>query len=137
MAEYHTLDTPEKRKHFNELVMQRVLQGQDVTVKFEKPVSHRTLTQNSAMHLWFEMVASYLNDAGLDMRKTIKEEVDIAWSKHTVKEYLWKPLQEVVTGKESTTEANKTEYGDIEAVMRRHFLQKFGIDLPDWPRNAE
>ena len=55
MPEYYTLQTTEQRKHFNELVMQRVLEGRPVVVKFEKPESHRTPTQNAALHLWFEM----------------------------------------------------------------------------------
>ena len=48
--------------------------------------------QNNALHLWLEMVAKCLNDAGLDMRHTIREDVDMPWTQ-SLKEYLWRPLQ--------------------------------------------
>jgi hypothetical protein len=40
----------------------------------------RTMAQNSALHLWLGQVAQTLNDAGLDMKKTLKPNVDIPWT---------------------------------------------------------
>ena len=39
------------------------------------------------------MIANALNDAGLDMKKVLKPEIDIPWNTATVKEYLWRPVQ--------------------------------------------
>ena len=133
MPEYYSLNTPEQRANFNELVLERVNAGRRVVVKFESPENHRTPTQNNSLHRWCALVANFLNEAGLDMRRTIREDIEIPWSKHSVKEYLWKPLQEAIAGKRSTAEASTTDYAEVEKTMRRHFGQKFGIDLPDWP----
>lgn len=133
MSQYWDLSTVDKRRMFNEYVMQMVVAGKKPCVKFEEPLNHRTSTQNASMHLWFEMVATYLNDAGYDMRKTLRQDMDIPWSQNSVKEYLWRPVQKAVTGEESTTKPSKTDYGDIYQSLSRHFSQKFGLTLPEWP----
>lgn len=94
----------------------------------------RTLTQNNALHLFLEMLADELNAGGFDMRRVIKEEVDIPWTKDSCKEYLWKPLQEAMISKQSTTEADRTEYTQVYEVLSRHLGQKLGIQVPEWPR---
>ena len=53
----------------------------------------RTKAQNKAMHLFFEHTAQALNDAGLDMRAVLRDDVEIEWTQETVKEYLWKSQQ--------------------------------------------
>jgi len=112
-------------------VGQARLAGKRITVEIVEPT--RSDAQNNALHLWLEMVAATLNAAGLDMRRAIREEVDIPWTKDSAKRYLWKPLQEVMTGKESTTKASKLEYPEISETLTRHFAQKFAVQLPPWP----
>ncbi len=96
----------------------------------------RTELQNSAMHLYFRMLADALNDAGLDMKKTLKPEIDIPWSDERVKEFLWRPLQEAMVAKESTTKLTTGEPAQIYDVLDRHLGMKFGIHVP-WPVNKE
>jgi hypothetical protein len=112
-------------------VGQARLAGKRVTVEIVE--STRTDAQNSAMHLWFEMVAATLNAAGLDMRKTLKPEFEIPWRKYSVKEFLWRPLQQAMTGHESTTKPGKLDYPEISETLTRHFASKFGVQLPPWP----
>ncbi len=91
----------------------------------------RTTQQNKALHLYYKLVAEALNDAGLDMRKTLKEQIDIPWSMGTVKEYLWRPVQKILIQKESTTELDKgQEITRIYEVLNRHLGEKFGIYVP-------
>jgi len=97
----------------------------------------RTLTQNAALHLWCRFMAEVLNDAGLDMRTVVKPEVEIPWNTHSVKEYLWKPIQRAMQGKESTTEANRTDYTEVHQALARHFAQRFGVTVPEWPKRKE
>ena len=78
------------------------------------------------------MMADALNDAGLDMKKIYKPEVDIPWTKESVKEYVWRPIQEVVTKKSSTADAERNDYSMIYDVVNRHFIDKFNISVP-WP----
>ena len=41
----------------------------------------RTNKQSKALHLMFEHIAQQLSDAGYDMKKTLKHEIEIPWSK--------------------------------------------------------
>lgn len=97
----------------------------------------RTLTQNRALHLWFRFLAETLNDAGYDMRKTLREGAEIPWTEHSVKEYLWKPVQEALQGKESTTEANRTEYTEVRDALSEHLYNRLGVVAPEWPKRED
>ena len=102
-----------------------------------KPViSSRTLSQNNSLHLFFTELANELNDKGLDMRTLIRKEVEVSWTTYTVKEYLWRPLQKVLTGKSSTTKLNKTEeiyliYKNLNRVLIER--TKGEINFPMFP----
>lgn len=96
----------------------------------------RTLTQNSALHLFFTRLADELNNAGWDMKKTLKEDVDIPWDDMLVKRYLWKPIQKAMLSKESTTELTKIEVGKVYEVLNRHIGEKTGVHVP-FPNDPE
>lgn len=89
----------------------------------------RTLSQNRALHLWFEFVAAQLNGAGLDMRRTLAQDIEIPWNKDTVKEMLYKPVMEAQTGKDSTTDLTTKELSQVAETITRHLAQKLGIDI--------
>ena len=97
----------------------------------------RTMTQNKALHLWFRFLAETLNDAGLDMRTVIREDVDIPWTGPAVKEYIWRPVQKALQQKDSTTEANRTDYTAVREVIARHLGERFGVQVPEWPQRKE
>jgi hypothetical protein len=99
-----------------------------------KTGKQRTLTQNRCLHLYCQQLADALNEAGLDFRQTIKDGVEVPWSDALAKEYLWRPIQRAVTGKESTTKPERAEYSQIYDVLNRHISGKFGIYCP-WPSN--
>lgn len=92
----------------------------------------RTLLQNKALHKFCEQLADELNAAGLDMKTVLKPTVDIPWSKTTVKEFLWRPIQEAMLRKESTTELSSAEPSEVHAVLMRHLSEKFGVYV-SWP----
>lgn len=89
----------------------------------------RTLKQNRALHLLFTHLADALNDAGLDMKKTLKPEVDIPWSGRTVKEYLWRPVMVAQLRKQSTTEMTTKDLDEVFNTLLRHLGQKFGLSV--------
>jgi len=93
----------------------------------------RTLKQNAALHLWLGWLADALNAAGYDLRRTLKADVDIPWNAALAKEYLWRPIQLEITGKRSTTEAERLEYSEVQDVLCRHLSEKLGIECPPWP----
>jgi hypothetical protein len=96
----------------------------------------RTPKQNASLHVWLKQVSEALNDAGYDMRKTLKPEIDIPWDEDgkMAKEHLWRPVQKIILDKESTVEAERQEYVRVYEVLNRHLSQKFGISIP-WPEN--
>ena len=96
----------------------------------------RTLTQNRALHKFCQMLADKLNEAGLDQKKVLKPEVEIPWTMEAVKEGLWKPVQEAVTGLKSTTKPEASQYSDIYEVLNRHLTTKLGVHVP-WPTKDE
>lgn len=93
-----------------------------------KNLDIRTLKQNSSLHKYFELVSRELNDRGLTVSKTIK--ADIVWSPASIKEVIWKPIQEAVLKKKSTTELTRTELDTVYDVMNMALGQKFGIHIP-------
>ncbi len=72
-------------------------------------------------------MAQALGDAGLDMRATLKPEIQIPWSKQSVKEFLWRPIQKLQLRKKSTTELNTKDIDLIFDTLNR-FLAEKGIE---------
>lgn len=95
-------------------------------------MKQRTLTQNRALWKFFELLSEALNDAGLDLRKTLKQDIDIPWTKNSVHDYLWVPIQKAMTDKKSTTELDRIEPDQIYQVLMKHMGEKFGIFV-NWP----
>ena len=92
----------------------------------------RTLAQNRAFHLYFTMVAVQLNNSGLYINKLIKEnkyKADIDWSGNLVKEQLWKPIQNAILDKKSTTQLEKSEVDRVYNTLNR-YLSGMGISVP-------
>ena len=92
----------------------------------------RTDLQNRALHKYFQKLADALNDAGLDVRHTLKEDIDIPWNALLIKDYLWRPIQELQLKKRSTTELSTTDIDKIFETITRHLGEKFGIFV-DFP----
>lgn len=95
----------------------------------------RTAQQNKALHKYFEMLAETLNDAGLDMKVVLKPSIAIDWTKDSVKDYLWRPIQEAYIKEHSTTQLTTKDLNQIWAFLDRHLKEKFGqfAELPEFP----
>lgn len=89
----------------------------------------RTLAQNKAAHLYFTMLADAFNSAGMDMKRVLKPTIAIAWTPESIKNYLWKPIQDAMFQKKSTTELNTDEVTKVYEVLNRHSAEKFGIGI--------
>lgn len=87
----------------------------------------RTIAQNRALHLYFTQLADELTSAGLDMRRTLKAEIDIRWDGRMVKEYLWRPIMEAKLGKTSTTEMTTTDIDKVFDTITKHLGERFGL----------
>ena len=94
----------------------------------------RTTVQNKALWKFFEMLSESLNAAGYDMKRTLKHDVDIPWTKQSIHDHIWVPVQEAMTGKDSTTEMNTVDPSEIYEVVSRYLGQRTGVYVP-WPSN--
>ena len=90
----------------------------------------RTLTQNSACHLYFSMLSDELNKAGFDIKRTLRKDFEIPWSPELVKSLIWKQVQEAMTEKKSTTKLDTHEISEIYETINRHIAQTTGVSVP-------
>ena len=90
----------------------------------------RTGKQNAALHVYFQILADTLNEAGLDMRVVLKPEIAIPWTERAIKEYLWRPVQIKSVGKESTTELNTREIDVVYEILNRFLSETKGVHVP-------
>ena len=97
-----------------------------------KEEKQRTELQNRSLHLYFTQLAEELNNSGYDMKKVLKPSVDIPWNSKSIKEFLFRPIMKIQTGKSSTTELTTKEIDEIYDVINRHIGEKFGIHV-EWP----
>ena len=97
--------------------------------KDEPKNKQRTLQQNRALHKYFELLSDALNLSGLDMRRTLKPGVDIPWSQSTVKDFLWRPIQQAQLGKESTTELTTKDIDLVYDTLNRYLSDKHGLSV--------
>ena len=98
--------------------------------------TQRTGQQNRGLHKDLQMIAQKLNDAGYSVQKTVRFDLD--WTVTSAKEYLWRPVQKAMLGKESTTELDKL--GEIELIhdtLMRELGQRCGIEYHPFPHDPE
>lgn len=107
-----------------------IFEGKFIELQIDKLKKTRTSQQNRALHLWFTQLAVALNNAGWDMRKLIRKEVDIPWSGISVKEYLWRPIQENYLKKKSTIQLKTEEIDQIFDIVNRIVGERTGVYIP-------
>lgn len=95
-----------------------------------KKYPQRTKQQNKALHVLFRLLSDTLNEHGLDMRKTLKPDVEIPWSDKAVKEYLWRPIMKAQLQKQSTTELTTVEIDEVFDTINRHLGERFSLHVP-------
>jgi len=95
----------------------------------------RTTKQNNSLWKWATMLAEELNDAGFDLKKFLEVaqyKIDVPWNKGSVVDVLWRPVQEAMTGKESTTELDTVDPAAIHKVVANRVAELTGVYV-EWP----
>ena len=105
-------------------------EGKEIEIDLHVKRERRTDQQNRALHLWFTMLAEELNAAGYDMKKVMRQSVDIPWTAYNVKEFLWRPVQESQLGKKSTTSLKTDEIDKIYETINRVVGERTGVHVP-------
>ena len=89
----------------------------------------RTLQQNRAIHKYCALVAEELNRQGIDMKALLKPEIEIPATPELIKSHIWKPVQDIMLDKESTTELDTKDVDSVYQVIARHLAEKHGISV--------
>jgi hypothetical protein len=98
----------------------------------------RTSQQNKALWKFFELLADELNLAGLDMRKVLKPTYNIPWTKQSIHDHIWLPIQKALFGTDSTKFLHKQQQIDkIHQVIMREIGEKHHIEYIEFPYDSE
>ena len=131
----HRCDSEETWNYFIENCKQ--LRDSGETRVFSIRRKTRTDLQNRSEHKYFDLVAERLNDAGYDQKAVFAvKDVGVPWSKDTVKENLWRPVQVAMFDIESTADLSTKETQEVYKVLDKLLSEKFGVHVP-WPARSE
>jgi len=100
-----------------------------VTERYDDQKPVRTLTQNKAIHKYFSMLAESLNNAGLDVKKTMRQDMDIPWTESLIKELIWKAVQKALYDIDSTAKLDTSQVSEVYEVINRHISSTFGVNV--------
>lgn len=92
----------------------------------------RTNRQSRALHKYFELLANDLNDAGYDLKRTLRNDVEIPWTPVLVKELIFRKVMIAMYDKQSTTKLTTKELISVSDTIARHLSSKLGIGT-DFP----
>lgn len=95
----------------------------------EQKPKQRTLTQNAALHKYFELVSDTLNESGLDIKKTLASNAEVPWSPPLVKELIWRPIMKAQLQKPSTTQLTTKEIDAVLDTIARYLGQNHGVTV--------
>jgi len=86
----------------------------------------RTLSQNSALHLFFTNIADQLNELGETFNYTgfNGKEMEMMFTPELIKNAMWKPIQIALFEIESTKDINTHQINKILDVITNFFAKK-------------
>jgi hypothetical protein len=101
-----------------------------------KKEEQRTAQQNKALHLWCEKIAEAYNDQGLTINVVLTKfkNMELYWSKESVKEIIIKTAMKRMLFKDSTTQLlkNGSEIEKLVDVVTK-FNAQMGIEYIPFP----
>ena len=109
-----------------------LLEGKIVNVEIKKAVKSRTEKQNRALHLYYTHLSKELNDHGLDIKKTLSQDMEHPWTPILIKELIWRPIQKAYLNKESTKRLATDDIDKIFDIINKFIGEQFGLHI-DFP----
>ena len=89
----------------------------------EKKVKYTDKQRNSIFAYCSEL-ADTLNASGQDMRKVLKPEVEIPWTKMNVHKFMWKPVQKLLFDTNSTRDLETRQVSEVYETLNRHTAKR-------------
>jgi hypothetical protein len=116
----------------------RSVDGKSLIVRIHRDTGIRTSDQNKALHKYFDLLATGLNEAGLTVQMVLQKKVELDWTPNLIKEMLWRDIQIRLFGKTSTKELDKvSDINLVHETLTRHLGEKFGFENPEFPHDPE
>lgn len=109
-------------------------ENKSLIVRIHRDTGIRTTDQNRAMHKYFSLLATALNDAGLTVQHVLTKKVELDWTQNMIKEILWRDVQKRLFGKTSTKDLDKvSEITLVYDTLNRHLSEKFQLESIPFP----
>lgn len=90
----------------------------------------RTTQQRKAIEVYCRLLADALNAAGFDMRTfPWREGLSVPWTQTAIKEKFWKPTQDAMLGKESSTQLETKEVNVIYEAVDAAISSRTGVHV--------
>ena len=91
----------------------------------------RTITQNKALHLWFNHISDALNDAGETFHYfgISGKEFEMRFTESIVKDFVIKPIMKTLFKVDTTTKLDTEKINELIDVINKFFSAK-GVYLP-------
>jgi len=112
-----------------------LLEKGDVGIALELVDKNYTPKQRGALHVWCEMCAKTLNDAGIyRKRKAVfgDQEIEMFWTMGSFKEDVYKYILSAMIGLDSTEKQNTVNPSDVALVISKQYAEN-GLTCPPWP----
>ncbi len=107
-----------------------VLKAKDQSIEVKIHKHTRTNRQNRAIWLYCTLLAEAFNEAGIYMVLFFyKEGAQVSWTKESVMEALWRPVQIAMFNIRSTTKLKTNEVSQVYEDINRFTGEKFGVSL--------
>lgn len=126
MSESWTINSEQSLANFKAHLDSLFAEKKYVQVKWKTGKAY-TQPQHNSIFLFCEMAAQACNDAGLDMRAMLKQDVEIPWTKESFRNQVWNVMMEAMYDKKSVKELNRDEVSMIYEVINRHLGDKHGL----------
>lgn len=99
-------------------------QGKVIELKVVR--KNRSTLQNSALHLYFVIIADQLNELGLEFHYQGLNTSGLTsrYTSNIVKEFFWKPIQFALFKIKSTTKLDSKQINEIIDVITKFFGEK-------------
>lgn len=103
----------------------------DVLIFLSKLPKKITNQQNKALHLLFNLLSDELNNIGITFfyRGISGKEFELIYTPALVKDYIWKPLQQQMLEKESTTELSTKDIDLIFESISNFFSERYSLEI--------
>ena len=99
----------------------------------DNTAKQRTLPQNASLHLWLDMLAKSLNEAGYTLGDGVLIRVPVLYSKENLKENVVKPyMRALYPDISSTSELTTTQIQELYRNLDAIISERTGVHV-EWP----